>query len=165
MERERIVRQATTVPDLTVRCACVPREPAATPSRGAPGESALTMATAAPTGHATTSSVSTHATMHAASRHNARYQKFHLFRKKSNVHNAPLFCLTVSLLKFLKHPLFQALNHGAICSCPAGYIGDPLSACRPSRNGGGGRKGVSSNRVIGLSGRFKRSLWEYFYLY
>jgi len=59
----------------------------------------------------------------------------------------------------------KALNHGAICSCPAGYIGDPLSACRPSRNGGGGRKGVSSNRVIGLSGRFKRSLWEYFYLY
>ena len=72
VERERIVRQATTVPDRTVRCACVPKEPAATPSRGAPGESALTMATAAPTGHATTSSVSTHATMHAASRHNAR---------------------------------------------------------------------------------------------
>ena len=31
------------------------------------------------------------------------------------------------------HTLQQARNHGAICSCPSGYVGDPLTACRPAR--------------------------------
>merc|ERR1711973_935273 len=28
----------------------------------------------------------------------------------------------------------DARNHGAVCSCPVGYDGDPLTSCRPSFN-------------------------------
>jgi hypothetical protein len=50
----------------------------------------------------------------------------------------------------------KALNHGAICSCPDGYVGDALTACREQRN-----RQVQNTRVIGLS-RFRRDLNEYF---
>jgi len=50
----------------------------------------------------------------------------------------------------------QARNHGAICSCPSGYVGDPLTACRASRR--------SQSNVIGFS-RFKRNLDPYFLLF
>lgn len=30
----------------------------------------------------------------------------------------------------------DARNHGAVCSCPVGYDGDPLTSCRPSFNRG-----------------------------
>jgi len=50
----------------------------------------------------------------------------------------------------------QARNHGAICSCPSGYVGDPLTACRPARR--------SQANVVGFS-RFRRSLNPYFLLF
>jgi hypothetical protein len=50
----------------------------------------------------------------------------------------------------------QARNHGAICSCPSGYVGDPLTACRPARRTGG--------NVVGFS-RFRRSVNPYFLLF
>jgi hypothetical protein len=42
------------------------------------------------------------------------------------------------------------------CSCPSGYVGDPLTACRPSRR--------AASNVVGFS-RFKRSLEPYFKLF
>jgi len=49
----------------------------------------------------------------------------------------------------------KAVNHGAICSCPSGYTGDALTACRPQRN-----PSPQNSRVIGLS-RFRRAVSEY----
>ena len=73
------------------------------------------------------------------------------------------------------HVMLQARNHGAICSCPSGYVGDPLTACRPAR-----RSQVfifqnlyihlkihddfSQANVVGFS-RFRRSLNPYFLLF
>lgn len=42
---------------------------------------------------------------------------------------------------------------GAICSCPQGYVGDPLSACRPTRE--------RSGNIVGLS-RFRRQEVPFF---
>merc|ERR1711993_17854 len=51
----------------------------------------------------------------------------------------------------------KALNHGAICSCPNGYVGDPLTACRAARNPSSSfQQRPTNTRVIGLS-RFKRA--------
>ena len=50
----------------------------------------------------------------------------------------------------------QARNHGAICSCPSGHVGDPLTACRHSRR--------KQSNVSGFS-RFKRSLDPYLLLF
>jgi len=50
----------------------------------------------------------------------------------------------------------QARNHGAICSCPSGFVGDPLTACRPARR--------SQPNVVGFS-RFRRHLDPYFLLF
>ena len=49
----------------------------------------------------------------------------------------------------------QARNHGAICSCPSGFVGDPLTACRQSRR--------AQANVVGFS-RFKRNLMPSFLL-
>merc|ERR1711976_658288 len=55
----------------------------------------------------------------------------------------------------------KALNHGAICSCPNGYVGDPLTACRAARNPSSSfQQRPTNTRVIGLS-RFKRAA-DYF---
>merc|ERR1712241_486432 len=51
----------------------------------------------------------------------------------------------------------KPVNHGAICSCPNGYVGDPLTACRRTRSQSSNRQ---NTRVIGLS-RFKRAV-DYF---
>lgn len=50
----------------------------------------------------------------------------------------------------------QARNHGAICSCPSGFVGDPLTACRQTRR--------QQSNVVGFS-RFKRNLDPYFLLF
>ena len=50
----------------------------------------------------------------------------------------------------------QARNHGAICSCPSGFVGDPLTACRQSRR--------QQANVVGFS-RFRRNLDPYFLLF
>ena len=43
----------------------------------------------------------------------------------------------------------------AVCTCPSGYVGDPLVACRRAREG-------ATTRVIGQTRRYKReTLGEY----
>lgn len=50
----------------------------------------------------------------------------------------------------------QARNHGAICSCGQGFVGDPLTACRQTRE--------RTGNVVGLS-RFRRHEFPYFFTF
>ena len=64
----------------------------------------------------------------------------------------------INLFNFFFSSICMYVFLGAICSCPDGYVGDALTACRPQRNA---QPSFQNTRVIGLS-RFKRDLNQYF---